>query len=95
MSKISASNIYLALVNETIKQLIAKNKVNDPENRNLDEVQTLLNDELNETLDESPIAPQFVDEKELEILIIAIIATLKKNLKDVDRRKPLILSKIH
>ena len=95
MSKISASNIYLALVNETIKQLIAKNKVNDPENRNLDEVQTLLNDELNETLDESPIAPQFVDEKELEILIIAIIATLKKNLKDVDQRKPLILSKIH
>ena len=58
--KTTASNIDLAFVNETIKQLIAKNKINDnfkitvePENGNLnqstDEIQTLLNDELNET----------------------------------------------
>ena len=90
-----------------LKQLIAKSKINDnfkiimkPENGNLnqstDEVQTLLNDELNETLDGSPTAPQFVDEKELEILIITTIATLKiKKIKNVDRRKSLILSKIH
>ena len=76
-----------------LEQLIAKSKINDnfkiimePENGNLnqstDEVQTLLNDELNETLDGSPTAPQLVDEKELEILIIATIATLKiKNKK--------------
>ena len=80
----------MTFVDETIKQLIAKNKINDtfkiivePENGNLnqstDEVQT---DEFNETLDGSPTAPQFVDEKELEILIIATIATLKiKNKK--------------
>ena len=90
-----------------LKQLIAKSKINDnfkiimkPENGNLnqstDEVQTLLNDELNETLEGSPTAPQFVDEKELEILIITTIATLKiKKIKNVDRRKSLILSKIH
>ena len=90
ISKTSASNIDLTFVNETIKQFIAKNKINDnfkiivePENGNLnqstDEVQT---DEFNETLDGSPTAPQFVDEKELEILIIATIATLKiKNKK--------------
>lgn len=39
----------------------------EPENGNLDqstdEVQPLLNDELNETLDGSPTAPKFVDEK--------------------------------
>ena len=90
ISKTSASNIDLTFVNETIKQLIAKNKINDdfkiivePEHGNLnqstDEVQT---DEFNETLDGSPTAPQFVDEKELETLIIATTATLKtKNKK--------------
>ena len=90
ISKTSASNIDLTFVNETIKQFIAKNKINDnfkiivePENGNLnqstDEVQT---DEFNETLDGSPTAPQFVDEKELETLIIATTATLKtKNKK--------------
>ena len=86
ISKTSASNINLAFVNETIKQLIAKNKINDnfkitvePENGNLnqstDEVQT---DDFIETLDGSPTVPQFVDEKELEILIIATITTLKR-----------------
>ena len=86
ISKTSASNINLAFANETIKQLIAKNKINDnfkitvePENGNLnqstDEVQT---DDFIETLDGSPTVPQFVDEKELEILIIATIATLKR-----------------
>ena len=60
--KTSASNIDLTFVNETIKQIVAKNEINDnfkiivePENRNLnqstDEVQTLVNDELSETLD--------------------------------------------
>ena len=90
ISKTSASNIDLTFVNETIKQLIAKNKINDdfkiiaePEHGNLNqstnEVQT---DEFNETLDGSPTAPQFVDEKELETLIIATTATLKtKNKK--------------
>ena len=82
ISKTSASNIDLTFVNETIKQLIAKNKINDdfkiivePENGNLNqstnEVQT---DEFNETLDGSPTAPQFVDEKELETLLITTIA---------------------
>ena len=82
ISKTSASNIDLKFVNETIKQLIAKNEINDnfkiivePENGNLnqstDEVQT---DEFNETLDGSPTAPQFVDEKELETLLITTIA---------------------
>ena len=77
ISKTSASNIDLTFVNETIKQLIAKNKTNDnfkiivePENGNLnqsiDEVQT---DEFNETLDGSPTA-------------LHLIATLKiKNKK--------------
>ena len=89
ISKTSASNIDLTFVNETIKQLIAKNKINDdfkiivePEHGNLNqstnEVQT---DEFNETLDGSPTAPQFVDEKELEIVIIATIATLKRKKK--------------
>ena len=92
ISKTSASNIDLTFVNETIKQLIAKNKIDDnfkitlePENGNLnqstDEIQTLLNNELNETLDESPTAPQLVDEKELEIIIIVTIATLKRKKK--------------
>ena len=45
-------------------------------------MQTLLNDELNETLDQSPPAPQIVDGKELQILIIVTIAILKiKNKK--------------
>ena len=43
VSKISASNIDLTFVNETIKQLIVKNKINDnfkivePENGNLNQ----------------------------------------------------------
>ena len=68
ISKTSASNIDLTFVNETIKQLIAKNKINDnfgvivePENGNLnqstDKVQA---DEFNETQDGSSTAPQFV-----------------------------------
>ena len=96
LSKTSASNIDLTLVSETIKQLIGKNKINDnfkiiveTENGNInqstDEVQTSLNKKLNETLDRSITAPQFVDEKELEILIISIIATLK--IKNMDWRK--------
>ena len=71
----------MTFVNETIKKRIAKNKINDnfkiivePENGNL-------NQSTNETLDGSPTAPQFVDEKELEILIIANIATLKIKIK--------------
>ena len=59
ISKTLASNIDLTFVNETIKQLIAKNKINDnfkiivePENENhnqsTDEVQT---DKFNEALD--------------------------------------------
>ena len=80
----------MTFVNETIKQLIAKYKINnnfkiivETENGNLnqstDEVQT---DEFNETIDGSPTTPQSVDEKELEILIIATIATFKiKNKK--------------
>ena len=80
----------MTFVNETIEQIIAKNKINDnfkiivePEHGNLnqftDEIQT---DKFNETLDGRPTAPQFVNEKELEILTIATIATLKiKNKK--------------
>ena len=53
----------------------------EPNNGNLnqstDKVQTLLNDELNETLNGNPTTPQFVDEKELEILIITTLASLK------------------
>ena len=71
ISKTSASNIDLTFVNKTIiKQLISKTKINDnfkiivePKgilNQSIDEVQT---DELNETLDGSPTAPQFVHEK--------------------------------
>ena len=89
ISKTSASNIDLTFVNKAIKQLISKNKINDnfkiivePKNgilnQSIDEVQT---DEFNETPDGSPTAPQFVDEKELEILIIGIIATLKRKKK--------------
>ena len=89
ISKTSASNIDLTFVNKTIKQLISKNKINDnfkiivePKNgilnQSIDEVQT---EEFNETLDGSPTAPQFVDEKELEILIIATVATLKRKKK--------------
>ena len=61
-------------MNETIKELIAENKINDnfkiieePKNgdliQSIHEVQTLINDELNETLDWSPTTPQLVDEK--------------------------------
>ena len=87
----SASNIDFSFVNGTIKQLLAKNKINDKfkiieetENGNLnqstDEAQTLLNEELNETLDGSPTTSQLVDEKELEI-VIATIATFKRQNK--------------
>ena len=62
ISKTSASNSDLSFVNETIKELIAENKINDnfkiieePKSGDLiqsnDETQTLVNDELNETLD--------------------------------------------
>ena len=57
-----------------VKQSIANNKINDnfkiveeTENGNLNystgEVQTLLNDELHETLKGSPTTPQLVDDK--------------------------------
>ena len=82
----------MSFVNETIKELIAENKINDnfriieePKNGDLiqstDEAQTLVNDELNETLDWCPTSPQLVDEKELGILIIATIDTLKRKNK--------------
>ena len=106
ISKTSSSNIDLSFVNETIKKLIAENKINDnfkiieePEKRDLiqstDEAQTLVNDKLNETQDWSPTTPQSVDEKEeLGILMIATIATLKRKTENIDRRKSLNLSKI-
>ena len=89
ISKTSASNTDFSLVNENIRQLIAKNKINDhfkivkePENGNLnqstDEAQTLLNDELNEILDGRPTTHQLVNGKELEILIMPTIATLNR-----------------
>ena len=89
ISKTSSSNTDFSLVNENIRQLIAKNKINDhfkivkePENGNLnqstDEAQTLLNDELNEILDGRPTTHQLVNGKELEILIMATIATLNR-----------------
>ena len=92
-----ASNTNLSFVNETIKELIAKNKINDnftiiqePKNEDLiqstDEAQTLVNDELNETLDWNPTALQLADEKGLKILIIATIATLK-NFSNPRKRK--------
>ena len=93
ISETSASNIDFSFVNETIKELITENEINDnfeiiekPKNGDLiqstDEAQTLVNDGLNETRDWSPTGPQLVDEKELGILIIVTIATLKiKNKK--------------
>ena len=74
VSKTSASNIDLSFVNETIKEVIAENKIKDnfkiieePKNGDLIkstvEAQTIVKDELNETLDWSPTAPQLVDEK--------------------------------
>ena len=51
--------------------------------------------ETNETLDESPTTPQLVDYKELEILIIATIANLRRKYKNVHRMKSFNLSKIH
>ena len=67
----------------------------EPGSRNLnqstDEVQTGV---FNKTLDGSRTAPQIVDKKELEILIISTLASLKIKNKNVDRRKSLILSKI-
>ena len=102
ISKTSASNIDLTFVNKTIKQLISKNEINDnfkiivePKNgilnQSIDEVQT---EEFNETLGGSPTAPQFVDEKELEILIIATIATLKIKNKKCGRKEVFNLVKI-
>ena len=86
ISKTSASNIDLTFVNETIKQLIAKNKINDnfgvivePENGNL--INLLTKYRLTNSMRPKTGAPLYlslyVDEKELEILIIATIATLK------------------
>ena len=65
ISKTYASNIDLPFVNETIKELIVENKINDnfeiiekPRNEDLiqstDEAQTLVNDGLNEALDWRP-----------------------------------------
>ena len=96
--KTLASNIDLSFVNKTNKQLIAKNKTNnnfkitmEPENVNVnqsnDEVQILLNDELNKTLDENPTTPQLVDKKELEMLIIVIIAILKRKKKKCGQKE--------
>ena len=68
------SSIDLSFANKTMKELITRNKIIDnfvpgTENRNLDrtidEGQTLLNDELNETLDGNPTTLQLVGEKEL------------------------------
>ena len=75
----------LPFVNETIKELIAENKINNnfeiiekPKNGGLfqstNAAQTLLNDELNERW-------KLVDEKELRIPLIATIATLKRKNK--------------
>ena len=83
ISKTSASNIDLS-----IKEFIAENKINYnfeiiEESKNgdliqsIDEGHTLVNDELNETLDWSPTAHQLVSEKQLGILIIATTAILK------------------
>ena len=94
----------MSFLNETIKELIAENKINDNfkiieelKNEGLiqstDEVQTLVNDELDETLEWSSTAPQLVDKKELGILIIVTKATLKRK-KNVNRRKSLNFSKI-
>ena len=94
----------LPFINETIKELIAENKINNnfeiiekPKNGGLfqstDAAQTLLNDELNETLDWSPTAPQLVDEKELRILSIANIATLKRKNKKCGPKEVFKLSK--
>ena len=92
ISKTSTSNIDLSFVNETITQLIAKNRITDNfkiieeyENGNLiqstDEVQSFINEELNQTLDGSLNTPQLVDDKQLEVLIVATIATLKRKNK--------------
>ena len=92
ISKTSTSNIDLSFVNETITQLIAKNRITDnfkiieeSENGNLiqstDEVQSFINEELNQTLDGSLNTPQLVDDKQLEVLIVATIATLKRKNK--------------
>ena len=92
ISKTSTSNIDLSFVNETITQLIAKNRITDNfkiieeyENGNLiqstDEVQSFINEEINQTLDGSLNTPQLVDDKQLEVLIVATIATLKRKNK--------------
>ena len=92
ISKTSTSNIDLSFVNETITQLIAKNRITDnfkiieeSENGNLiqstDEVQSFINEELNQTLDGSLNTPQLVDDKQLKVLIVATIATLKRKNK--------------
>ena len=106
ISKTSTSNIDLSFVNETITQLIAKNRITDNfkiieeyENGNLiqstDEVQSFINEELNQTLDGSLNTPQLVDDKQLEVLIVATIATLKRKTKNVNRRKSLSLTMSH
>ena len=63
-----------------ISTLLRKSKT-EILNQSTDEVRTLLNDELNETLDGSPTTPQLVDGKELEILIMATIVTLKRKIQ--------------
>ena len=66
-------------------------------NWSTDEVHNLLHDELNETIDEWLTTPQFLDDKELELLIMSNIGHLKKKKKqkNVNWKNSLYLSKIH
>ena len=56
-------------------------------------MQTLLNDEWKKTLDESSTIPQLIDDKGLEILIIATLALLKRKNKKSGLEE--VLSKFH
>ena len=51
------------------------NRNRNPNQSTDDEVKNLSNDELNEVLNRSPTTPESVDDKGLEILIMATIAT--------------------
>ena len=66
-------------------------------NWSTDEVHNLLHDELNETIDGWLTTPQFLDDKELELLIMSNIGHLKKKKKQkiVNWKNSLYLSKIH
>ena len=73
------------------------NVFEETENGNLkestDEVHTLLNYKLNENLDGSPTAPLLVDNKELETLIMATVATLKRKIQKIWTGKVFKLAK--